>query len=86
MGHKLIRQLHTLLRSYFYVFCVSNPTHPGPVPLHLRGQENYVGEMIPPYRRIEEKTGRFAPAGMEVAILSIFTGSDEEPATIERKQ
>ena len=26
-----------------------------------------------PYRRIEEKTGRFAPASMEVAILSIFT-------------
>ena len=37
-----------------------------------------------PYRRIEEKTGRFAPASMEVAILSIFTGSDEEPATMER--
>ena len=37
-----------------------------------------------PYRRIEEKTGRFGPASMEVAILSIFTGSDEEPAAIER--
>ena len=36
------------------------------------------------YRRIEEKTGRFAPAGMEVAILSILlesargTGNDGE--------
>ena len=42
-----------------------------------------VRELIP-YRRIEEKTGRFAPAGMEVAILSILlesargTGNDGE--------
>ena len=39
-----------------------------------------------PYRRIEEKTGRFAPAGMDVAILSILMEHNEEPVTKERKQ
>ena len=32
-----------------------------------------------PYRRIEEKTGRFAPASMGVAILSILPESNKEP-------
>ena len=41
--------------------------------------------MVNPYRRIEEKTGRFGPASMEVAILSILTESNKEPAA-EREE